>query len=393
MKELILSKSGAQKIRNFSPFLSVSDIEDSINSTTPGQWVYFINSKTNQKYLGFVNKLCQDKNMAVSVCSEVSSSIESIEEFIEEKIQTAFEFRTKLFKESARLFFGKSDELPGLIVDEYENIVLIQINSSGMDHYRELIKKVYNNLTNKESFLLDNKSYRAKEGLPEYEPEILPDMIDIKENGLKYSLNSKSLQKVGYYYDHRVNRNKLYSWIKKQDLENSKGIDLFSYIGSWGMHLLKAGVKSVDFVDQGDFESDINKNFKLNDFDGKVEFFRSDVFKFLDKSILEDKKYDYICCDPPAFTKSKKNKMNALVGYEKLHSKVFKIASKGSFVAFGSCTKYIDLLEFQKTITQSALKESRKISLIDVGSQAPDHRNSGLTDMSNYIKFLLYYVE
>ena len=393
MKEFILSKSGAQKIRNLSSFLSVLDIEDSVNSTTPGQWVYFNNTKTKQKYLGFVNKLCQDKGRAISICSEVNSSIESIEKFIYLKIQNAYEYRSKLYKESSRLFFGKSDDLPGLIVDEYENIVLIQINSSGIDFYRDEIKKIYKDLTNKEAVLLDNKSYRSVEGLPDYEADLLPDMIEIIENDLKYTLNSKSLQKVGYYYDHRVNRDKLYNWIKEQDMKSSKGVDLFSYIGSWGMHLLKAGVKAVDFVDQGDFSEDININSKLNNFDGKIEFHRSDVFKFLDKCILENKTYNYICCDPPAFTKSKKNKSNALVGYEKLHSKVFKIASRGSFIAFGSCTKYIDILEFQKTITLSAQKESRKISLIDVGSQAPDHRNSGLMDMSNYIKFLLYYVE
>src|SRR5690606_32701160 len=156
---------------------------------------------------------------------------------------------------------------------------------------------------------------------------------------------------------------------------------------------LKAGVKKVSFVDQGDFAEEVNCTLKLNGFEGQGEYLRSDVFKFLDESIKTRRKFDLVLCDPPAFAKSAQQKSQALEGYSKLHRKVFKLLSSGSIVAFSSCTHYVSHEEFQKNIQDASFKENRKIQLIYSGMQGFDHPVTSLYERSNYIKSYFYIVE
>ena len=228
--------------------------------------------------------------------------------------------------------------------------------------------------------------------LPIYDKKIIEEDLEILENNIKYLIPKTVMQKIGYYYDHRENREKLKKLISRMNLKRELGLDLFSYVGSWGLHLLSAGIRKVDFVDQANMESVVLENLKLNGFHDRGQFIRSDVFKFLDKSIEEKKQYNVIVSDPPAFTKSEKNKPMALSGYEKLHSKALKLlADEGLFVA-ASCTHYVSYEELDKTVQDSAIKNNLKIQLLDLGVQGFDHPMKGFKDKSFYIKYLVYYV-
>jgi 23S rRNA (cytosine1962-C5)-methyltransferase len=157
--------------------------------------------------------------------------------------------------------------------------------------------------------------------------------------------------------------------------------------------LLKGGILSVDFVDQGDMALDVTTNLDLNGFNGKGTFYRSDVFKYLDEAYAQNRFYDVIVSDPPAFTKSEKNKNTALGGYEKLHQKALRlIPNEGLFVA-ASCTHYISHDEIDKTVQVSANKNNQTVQLIDIGMQGLDHPVRGFGDKGFYIKYLLYLVK
>ena len=302
--------------------------------------------------------------------------------------------KRKLFSYSGeRLIYGFSDGLPGLVVDSYKECSLAQVSSAGLDRYREEIKQILESETGKKVYFLDNKKYREKEGLPFFENDNLPETIKISDLGIEYELKKHVLQKVGYYYDHRENRLKLENTIKRFDKEFTKGLDLFCYIGSWGMHMLRAGVQNVDFVDQGNMAEIIQNNLALNNFDSDNKFFREDVFAFLDQKIKEDLKYDVIVCDPPSFTKSSKNKNAALSGYEKLYLKSLKILNKNSILVAASCTQYISIEELDKVVVKSAIREGRKIQVMDIGLSSWDHPVSSLSSKSNYIKYICYFVE
>lgn len=396
MRSLALSKSGINKFRGHQLELKVSDFEDSVKPIPPGEWCIFKISPTEQA-IGFVNSLIDEKYSCAQILGKLTpdeAKSFNAEAFVVQKIRDAHKRRMQFkgYEKSSRLFYGMSDGLPGLIIDSFLNASIIQINTAGVDRYRDLIKKTVSDLMDTQAYLLDNPKYREKESLPTFAMESLPE-LSVEENGLKYKIRSEVLQKVGFYYDHRENRHQLMHIMSRLSKKPLKGIDLFSYAGAWGMSALKSGVSEVHFVDQGDFEEEVNEALKLNEFSGRGQFFRSDVFKFLDEAVQKNQKYDLILCDPPAFAKSALQKPQALEGYSKLHRRVLKSIVSGGVVAFSSCTHYVSHEEFQKNILDASTKENKKIQLIYSGMQGFDHPVSSLEDRSNYIKSYFYIVE
>lgn len=392
MRTLSLSKNGFNKLRSHHKELKAGDIDGSVKSIPPGEWCFLQAEKSI--WACFVNPTVDDKFTSIHVLDELKSLEFSPEDFIRNKIIRAIEIRKEFagYEEGSRVFYGLSDGLPGLIVDHFANATIIQINTAGVDHYRELIGDLFSEQLKTRSYFLDNAKYRERESLPVFSHEKLP-ALTVKENGLTYQLRPEVIQKVGFYYDHRENRKSLQGILKRLRKSPQKGLDLFSYAGAWGMNALMGGVRFVDFVDQGDFSREIEEGLGLNGFESKGRFFRSDVFKFLDDASVKKETYDLIMCDPPAFAKSHLQKDQALEGYSKLHRKVLKISAPGALVVFSSCTHYVSHEEFQKNVLDASLREGRTIQLIHSGIQGWDHPVKSLMDRSNYIKSYFYILE
>ena len=397
MRTITLSKSGIQKVRGHSKELKLADFEESIKSIPPGEWCFFGHASLPQLWLGHINPMIDEKFVCaylVKSFSKDEASQLSVDTLITETLNNAFN-RRNIFKgygKNARLFYGSFDGLTGLIIDGFSDKALIQINTAGLDKYRLLIKQVTETFLGGKAYFLDNPKYREKEFLPIHEVEALP-VLNITENNIKFTLRPEVLQKVGFYYDHRENRQQLIHLLERLNKCPKKAIDLFCYLGAWGLCAVKHGVEYCEFVDQGDFNEELEHSLELNNLKGKGKFIRQDVFKYLDEQISKNNKYDLILCDPPAFAKNPTQKNQAIEGYNKLHRKVFKIASPGSILAFSSCTHYVTSEEFHKTITDSAHKEGRKIQLLHQGIQGWDHPISHLSERGNYIKSFFYYME
>lgn len=397
MRKLTLSKSGLNKIRSHQKELKASDLEDSIKSCTPGEWCVLTHAQSSEVWISFVNPMVNEKFASVMVLTSLKESeiaCFSPENFISVKITDAYRKRLRFsgYASGCRVFYGNADGLPGLIADKFKNAVIIQINTAGLDQHRELIKNLFSYMLKTEAYLLDNAKYRKKESLPVFSNEKLPD-LEVVENDIRFQLRSEVIQKVGFYYDHRENRKQLTDILSRLEQRPKKGLDLFSYAGAWGLNALKAGVESVDFVDQGDFDHEIEQGLKLNGFAHKGQFVRGDVFKFLDDKASRKEHYDLILCDPPAFAKNLSQKDQALEGYSKLHRKAFKVAAPEAVCVFSSCTHYVSHGEFQKNVLDAANKEGRKIQLIACGIQGWDHPVNSLDDRSNYIKSYIYLLE
>lgn len=392
MREVYLTKTGAQKIYKGDYELFNSDFDISFRPT-PGEWVVLVNTKNKLKYYACLNEGLSGKRPSLLVIQHLVIN-EKPETIIENNLTRAYQFKKEFFGDCFRLSHGGTDNLPSVVIDCYSNCSLIQIKSFGLDNYRNHIKEVVSNLTGNESFFLDDKKFREEEGMPIFECEEIPSYVEIEENEIKYKISKDVMQKNGYYFDHRLNRSKAANLVNQnRSLQSGKTVDLFSYVGSWGLNLLKKGCTYIEFVDQGDFTNDIKENLQLNDWSDKGTFIRQDVFKFLDEKAQCDEKYKIICCDPPAFCKSIKKKRNAIDGYKKLINKCIKIADEKSIINFGSCTKYVDIIELMELFKAESIKNNRKVSLLDIGTQGGDHTNTGFTDKSNYIKYLAYYVE
>ncbi len=402
MKSFILHNKASAKVSRGTRELAISDLTNEPKGSIPGEWFILIDEQNKKNYIAYLNIFSENFFKVKIICEDVgkkynlnSKEEEIAKELIREKLERAFGKRTmfKGYESGARLVYGAADELPGLIIDLHEEVALIQINTAGIDRFRDLIKTITEaKFKAHKVYFLDNPEYRKAEILPNFDTEKLKEDLKISENGLNYLIDKEVVQKIGYYYDHRENRNKIRDLLKRSNQKFNTGLDLFCYVGSWGLHLLDAGVEFVDFVDQANMEKVVAQNLEINKFKGRGNFTRSDVFKFIDQKIMQEKQYDIIVSDPPAFTKSEKNKTQALQGYEKLHSRAMKLLTDRALFVAASCTHPVSIEELDKSIQEAAMNNNQKVQLLDLGVQGFDHPNSGFKDQGFYIKYLVYFV-
>ena len=402
MKSLLLQNKSSLKVVRGERELSEKDLIEMPKGLQPGEWIIIDDQLSKKNFIGYINPYSESFYKIKIIGEDVDKIYNSKSDeqsaaltIILQNLKKAFKKRSFFtdYNSGARLVYGMNDSLPGIIVDKYEKYIFAQINTAGMDRFRNAIKaEIEISFPTHKVLFFDNPEYRRAEVLPIHDPERMDGDLEVFENGLKYQISQQVMQKIGYYYDHRENRKKLCDLLGRTRFDKKTGLDLFSYVGSWGLHLLKAGVENVEFVDQGNMEEAINKNLELNGFSGQGKFTRSDVFKFLDTSAVSEKRYDVIVSDPPAFTKSEKNKMMAIQGYEKLHLKAMKLLSDEAVIVIASCTHHVNYEELDKTVQDAAVKNSQKVYLLDLGVQGFDHPFSGFKDKSFYIKYLVYSV-
>lgn len=396
MREVTLNKTGALKTRMLAAEFFLSDLESSIKSFAPGEWVKFVNPKRGESFIGFVNPLARPSSPCGYALLKHSNGEINPRQIVEDLIARAIDKRRRIsdYGDSARMVYGASDNLPGLIVDSFKSCALAQINTAGLDSFRNEIKSVLEKILERDVHLLDNPLYREAEALPMFEKDWEIDSLEIEENDLRYNMSAQNLQKVGFYYDHRENRKKLENYINRiKNTELKRGLDLFCYAGAWGMTMARAGVSEVSLVDQGNFEDVVANNWKNNGLKAIQDFKRANVFDFLKESESQGERFDIIVSDPPAFCKSPKGVKKALEGYLKLHRACLRLLPDKSFLAACSCTHYVDMDAFIQNVNMAAKQEGVKLTMLDLGSQGFDHPSSGLNDRANYLKYVLFYVE
>lgn len=356
---------------------------------TPGEW-FIAQSRKKIRYLAFGNLIANDGKGAIWVLEKNDLNKSPIE-YLKEKIAEAIDFRKRLgIAKNSRLIYGASDNLPGLIVDCYANCTLVQINTAGLDIYRsDILRFIEESTGDAQVIILDEESQRKFESLPSHVLDQIDFSIKVEENDFKYEIHRSRIQKSGYYYDHRINREKFFNLLSKFDIDKTNMLDLFSYLGAWGLHGLKAGVQSVDLVDQGNLESDILNTMVLNNYEKRFSFYRMDVFKYLSNC---KKEYSILVADPPAFSKRSENKNAALLGYKKLVSGCLKVMRRNSIFCLASCTHGVSIQDLEKIVHSQTQKIDRKCRLLEIGINPPDHPIFMLDSEQSYLKMLIYYI-
>lgn len=402
MKIILIKK----RYQSYSLPLSINsfDVEDSIKSTIPGEWVIFAND--NAKYIGFVNQFSehQSKGYILKLINhnqdkeihENGNEVDIAKSLIKKFFFRAVEKRKKLnyFNDGLRLIYGTADLLPGLIVDIYENVSVVKITNAAMDRFRGVISQsVQEVFPNKKVFFLDLEKERKLESLPNYPQEKFESLINIYENDVRYQVSTELMQKAGYYYDHRDNRRKLAEYLSRHNAKIETALDLFSYCGSWGLNVLKSveGAKVI-FVDQAAMGDVIRNNLRQNGVLERGEFVRGDVFSFLDDQLKLDRKFDLIIADPPAFSKREENVKAALNGYFKLYKNIVSLLANNSYLAVASCTYGITHEDLDKIVNDALSVHNKNYSLVDCGIQGNDHPIKSLRSKESYIKYLLYHI-
>ncbi|HOP09925.1 MAG TPA: class I SAM-dependent rRNA methyltransferase [Oscillospiraceae bacterium] len=325
--------------------------------------------------------------------------------FFARRLKYAIDYRVTVMRDDfscCRLIFGEADGLPGLTIDRYNDILVSQILSYGMEQrkdmiYRELVKILNEyGVTVSGIFERNDVSIRSLEGLSLgkgwYESDFIshPEsaITEITENGLKYAVDVENGQKTGFFLDQKYNRAALARIAKGR-----KVLDCFTHTGSFGMNALMGGATHATAVDVSESALALAKqNAEKNGLTDKMDFICADVFDLLPKLREQKADYDLIILDPPAFTKSRKTVAGAEKGYREINSAAMKLLPRGGYLATCSCSHFMTNELFVKTLLTAASDANVTLKLIEARKQSPDHPILLTVPETDYLKFYLFQV-
>ena len=305
------------------------------------------------------------------------------------RLNVALSLRERLFdKPFYRLVYGDSDLLPGLVVDRFGDHLVVQLASAAMERAKDAVIEALVQVLKPRGILFKNdSSARDAEGLERYVDTafgVVPEWVDLEENGVKFQAPVLEGQKTGWFYDHRMNRARLAPYVK-----GKRVLDLFSYIGGWGVQAAAFGASEVFCVDASGFALDgVQRNAALNEVAEKVTCVEGDVFAALKELKAAEERFDVIVADPPAFIKRKKDIKNGEAAYRRLNETAMRMLNKDGILVSASCSMHLEEDHLQNILLTSARHLDRNIQLLERGAQGPDHPVHPAIAETRYIKSL-----
>ncbi|MBG0846464.1 class I SAM-dependent rRNA methyltransferase [Pseudomonas chengduensis] len=305
------------------------------------------------------------------------------------RLNVCLSLRERLFdKPCYRLVYGDSDLLPGLVVDRFFDILVVQLASATMEAHKDDVLAALIQVCKPSGILFKNdSSARDAEGLERYVATAygeVPEWVALEENGVKFEAPVIEGQKTGWFYDHRMNRARLAPYVK-----GKRVLDLFSYIGGWGVQAAAFGASEVFCVDASAFALDgVERNATLNGFAEKVTCVEGDVFAALRELKSAEERFDVVIADPPAFIKRKKDIKNGEAAYRRLNETAMRLLNKDGILVSASCSMHLEEDNLQNILLTSARHLDRNIQLLERGAQGPDHPVHPAINETRYIKSL-----
>ncbi len=308
--------------------------------------------------------------------------------FFQQQLKEALSLRSLLFtKPYYRMVFGEADNLPGLVIDRFNQHIVVQINTAGMEQKQDVIIEALRSvLPDLQTILLRNdSSIREQEGLDTYIKAAYgtpPDEIIIEENNAQFAIPFCKGQKTGWFYDHRMNRARLKNYV-----ENKTVLDVFSYLGGWGIQAATFGASQVDCIESSAFACDfIRKNAELNHVASNVNVICDDAFDAMKKLIQSGKKYDVVVLDPPAFVKKFKDKKEGLIAYQRANELALKLLTTNGILVSCSCSMHISMEDLTEILKRAAFRTQHNIQILERGHQGPDHPLHIAIPETDYLK-------
>ncbi len=307
------------------------------------------------------------------------------------RLVNALALREAAFDEPCyRLVHAEGDYLPGLIIDRYNDVCVVQVNSFGMATYIEEIANILMHIMPLKGVLFRNDgASRKQEGFAEQENVVfgeVPEKVLITENGTEFLVPIFEGQKTGWFYDHRDNRAKIAALS-----QGKRVLDVFSYAGSWGLQCLSAGASELTAVDLSGFALDcLEENAALNGFADTVRCFEGKAFEAMEALAKEGEKFDIVILDPPAFIKKKKDYNAGFKAYKKVNELGLRLLEKDGLLVAGSCSMHLPEAALQDAAQQAARHTDRELSLIYKGGHAIDHPIHPAIKETEYLKAQIY---
>ena len=343
---------------------------------------------------GFIN---QNSKIRVRMMTrKADQEIDSA--FLKMRVKNAWEYRkTTVDTSSCRIIFGEADFLPGLVIDKYEDVLVVECLALGMEQFKEEIVTDLKEILSEDGIMIrgvyerSDANERTKEGLPKVKGFIGEEFdtnIEIVENGVHYMVDVVNGQKTGFFLDQKYNRLAM-----QRICKGKKVLDCFTHMGTFALNAGIAGAADVTGLDISEYAvSQAEANARLNHLENTVHFCQANVLDELPKLAQAGEKYDVVILDPPAFTKSREATKNAIKGYREINMKGLKLVKDGGYLATCSCSHFMTQDLLAKTVKEAAKATHKRLRQVEFRTQAPDHPILWAADESYYLKFFIFQV-
>lgn len=396
MSIITLKKGEGRLLKSGGSWIFDNEIESIVGTFHNGDVVEVHDFDGYPMGKGFIN---QNSKIRIRMMTRKKDQ-EINHDFLVMRVKNAWEYRKTVMPDDlgcCRVIFGEADWLPGLIVDKYEDVLVVQCLALGMMQFKEEIVDILKELMLADGFRVrgvferSDAKERKKEGLPLHKGfigEAFDPHVEIVENGVHYMVDVENGQKTGFFLDQKFNRKAMHHICKDKDV-----LDCFTHMGTFALNAGIAGAKSVEGLDISDFAIEqARENARLNGLDETVKFRTADVLDELPKLVLEGKQYDVVILDPPAFTKAKEATKNAIKGYREINMQGLRLVKDGGYLASCSCSHFMTQELLQKTIKEAAKATHKRLRQVEFRTQAPDHPILWAADESYYLKFFIFQV-
>lgn len=318
--------------------------------------------------------------------------------FIEMRVRNAWEYRkSTVDTSSCRIIFGEADFLPGIVIDKFSDVLVVESLALGIERWKPVIVEKLKQVLAEDGILIrgvyerSDAKVRLLEGLERYKGfigEPFDTKVEILENGVRYLVDVEDGQKTGFFLDQKYNRLAIQRLCK-----GKKVLDCFTHTGSFALNAGIAGASSVLGVDASELGiRQAEENAALNDLSDTVSFVCADVFDLLPELEAKGETFDVVILDPPAFTKSRSSIKNAVKGYREINLRGMKLVKDGGYLATCSCSHFMDPELFTKTIREAAGNVHKRLRQVEYRTQAADHPILWAADQSYYLKFYIFQV-
>ena len=391
--EVTLKKGGGRELKAGGMWIYDNEIDTFSDGVTDGGLVELHDFDGYFMGIGFVNR---KSKITVRMLSRHEKNID--EKFIEQRVRDAVDYRIKTVDTSScRLIFGEADFLPGIVIDKFSDVLVVESLALGIDRLKPLIiEKLKQVLAEYDMpvrgvYERSDAKVRLLEGMERFKGfigEEFDTKVEIVENGVKYYVDVQDGQKTGFFLDQKYNRRAIGNLCK-----GAKVLDCFTHTGSFALNAGISGAASVLGVDASELAvNQARENAKLNGLEDIVHFQCADVFDLLPELEKKGEKFDVVILDPPAFTKSRNSIKNAVKGYSEINLRGMKLVKDGGFLATCSCSHFMDPELFTKTIGEAARNVHKRLRQIEYRTQSPDHPILWAADESLYLKFYIFQV-
>lgn len=325
--------------------------------------------------------------------------------FWRRRVQYAWDYRKTVLEpadlSACRVIFGEADQFPGLTVDRFENVLVTQTLSYGMEQLKPVLFPLLAQVLQADGQRIDgiyernDEALRAKEGLPQYKGWFglpggsHPDSTEteICENGVYYRVDFENGQKTGFFLDQKYNRRAVARLAAGHTV-----LDCFTHTGSFALNAARGGAARVTAADISESAIAMAKRNAARNGFTNMDFVCEDTFALLPRLEKEGSPYDFIILDPPAFTKARRTAENAMRGYKEINYRAMKLLPRGGYLATASCSHFASEEMFIKMLRSAARDAHRQLRQIEVRQQGPDHPILWGVDETNYLKFFLFQV-